>query len=161
MIGLSIAGKLKGNARWEQCWLDVSGLLYFLFSMRFVSMGLRKGMRCVLQWLRGGISHAQGCVPRAMSHKKQASVDGERRPLRRDVLPLLMLPVGLLVGDNAQASKLGPAVDGLWEGVGGGPADLFFPDAFEGTWDVTSSLVNVETPLGPEFVPDMKVCAPN
>lgn len=84
-------------------------------------------------------------------------MEADSRILRRHILPLLLSPMGMLVGGNAQASKLGPAVDGLWEGIGGGPADLFFPEAFKGTWDVASSLVNVETPLGPEFVPDMKV----
>lgn len=49
------------------------------------------------------------------------------------------------------------AVDKAWEGLGGGPADLFFPDNFLGVWDIESVLANVETPLGPEFVPDMRV----
>lgn len=56
-----------------------------------------------------------------------------------------------------QASKLPAAVDQGWEALGGGPADLVFPDEFLGRWDVESVLTSVELPLGPEFVPDMQV----
>ena len=42
--------------------------------------------------------------------------------------------------------------------MGGGPSDLTFPDLFLGRWDVTSTLVKVDLPLGPDFVPDMQVC---
>ncbi|GMH33254.1 hypothetical protein BSKO_01088 [Bryopsis sp. KO-2023] len=76
---------------------------------------------------------------------------------RRGILSLLVVPVSLACEGNAEASILGPAVDNIWEGIGGGPPDLFYPDIFEGTWDVVSTLVNVETPLGPEYVPDIKV----
>lgn len=41
----------------------------------------------------------------------------------------------------AAASKLGPAADSAWEAMGGGPADLTFPDSWLGVWDVTSTLV--------------------
>lgn len=75
---------------------------------------------------------------------------------RRQVLPLLLAPISLFWGDKATASKLGSTVDNFWQGIGGGPPDLFFPDVFEGTWDVVSTLVKMETPLGPEFVPDIK-----
>lgn len=47
--------------------------------------------------------------------------------------------------------------DRAWEALGGGPADLYFPEEFLGVWQVTSTLVNVETPLGTDFVPDMNV----
>ncbi|EFN51116.1 hypothetical protein CHLNCDRAFT_55281 [Chlorella variabilis] len=57
----------------------------------------------------------------------------------------------------AAASKLPEAVDRVWEGLGGGPADLVFPDEFLGVWEVDSVLTLVELPLGPEFVPDMRV----
>ncbi|KAI8471550.1 MAG: hypothetical protein J3K34DRAFT_520489 [Monoraphidium minutum] len=57
----------------------------------------------------------------------------------------------------AAASKLGGAVDSAWEALGGGPPDLFFPDTFLGTWDVVSTLVKVETPLGEEKLPNPAV----
>ncbi len=50
-----------------------------------------------------------------------------------------------------------PAFDQVWESMGGGPSDLTFPDLFLGRWDVTSTLVKVDVPLGPDFVPDMQV----
>ena len=56
-----------------------------------------------------------------------------------------------------QASKLPPALDRAWEAVGGGPADLFFPEDFLGLWRVESVLTSVKLPLGPDFVPDAKV----
>ena len=56
-----------------------------------------------------------------------------------------------------QASKLPPALDRAWEAVGGGPADLFFPEDFLGLWAVESVLTSVKLPLGPDFVPDPKV----
>jgi hypothetical protein len=57
-----------------------------------------------------------------------------------------------------QASKLPPALDRAWEAVGGGPPDLFFPEDFLGVWNVESTLISVKLPLGPDFVPDPKVC---
>ena len=56
-----------------------------------------------------------------------------------------------------QASALPQAVDNAWSSLGGWPSDLTFPDLFLGTWRVQATLTKVETPLGPEFVPDMKV----
>ena len=42
--------------------------------------------------------------------------------------------------------------------MGGGPSDLTFPvSPFLGRWDVTSTLIKVDLPLGPDFVPDMQV----
>jgi hypothetical protein len=60
-----------------------------------------------------------------------------------------------------QASKLPPALDRAWEAVGGGPADLFFPEDFLGLWNVESVLTSVKLPLGPDFVPDPKVRLPD
>ncbi|KAK9840049.1 hypothetical protein WJX74_002564 [Apatococcus lobatus] len=40
----------------------------------------------------------------------------------------------------AQASKLPPVFDRAWESIGGGPADLFFPEDFMGMWEVSSTL---------------------
>ena len=57
-----------------------------------------------------------------------------------------------------QASLLPEAVDNAWSSLGGGPSDLTFPELFAGTWRVQTTLVKVETPLGADYVPDMKVC---
>lgn len=43
----------------------------------------------------------------------------------------------------ASASRLPAFADRAWEAMGGGPADLFFPDSFLGVWDVASTLVKV------------------
>ena len=34
----------------------------------------------------------------------------------------------------AAASKLPAFADGIWESMGGGPSDLYFPEEFIGTW---------------------------
>jgi len=57
----------------------------------------------------------------------------------------------------AAASKLPAFADNAWEALGGGPADLYFPDSFLGVWQVSSVLVRVETPLGEDLVPDMRL----
>ncbi|MEW5319254.1 MAG: hypothetical protein WDW38_010417 [Sanguina aurantia] len=57
----------------------------------------------------------------------------------------------------ACASRLPAFADRAWEALGGGPADLFFPDSFLGVWDVASTLVKVETPLGLQALPDKRV----
>eukprot|EP01025_Chloroclados_australasicus_P020941 TRINITY_DN2201_c1_g1_i10.p1 TRINITY_DN2201_c1_g1~~TRINITY_DN2201_c1_g1_i10.p1 ORF type:complete len:350 (-),score=52.21 TRINITY_DN2201_c1_g1_i10:639-1688(-) len=77
---------------------------------------------------------------------------------RRQMVGLSSSVVALLtwVDAEAQASKLGATVDSAWEKVGGGPADLYFPSAFEGVWDVDSILVDTKTPLGEEYVPDLR-----
>lgn len=56
-----------------------------------------------------------------------------------------------------QASKLPPAFDRAWEKIGGGPADLYFPEEFLGIWNVESTLTSIKLPLGPDYVPDPKV----
>ncbi len=56
-----------------------------------------------------------------------------------------------------QASKLPPAVDRAWEKIGGGPADLYFPEEFLGVWNVESTLTSIKLPLGTDYVPDLKV----
>lgn len=48
-------------------------------------------------------------------------------------------------------------MDNAWSSLGGGPSDLTFPEQFLGTWKVQNTLVKVDTPLGPDYVPDMKV----
>jgi hypothetical protein len=65
----------------------------------------------------------------------------------------------LAAAQAASASKLPEAADRAWESVGGGPADLTYPPAFLGVWDVASVLVSVDLPLGPSFVGDMAVVA--
>lgn len=67
-----------------------------------------------------------------------------RMPQRRPPFPL-------------QASRLPEAVDKGWEAIGGGPADLVFPEEFLGVWEVTSVLQRVDLPLGEDVVPDMAV----
>lgn len=78
---------------------------------------------------------------------------------RRDLLlgPAVLATAYAAACSPANASALPESVDNAWERVGGGPADLVFPDEFEGEWVVDSVLTNIELPLGPEFVPDMKV----
>ena len=75
-----------------------------------------------------------------------------------------MLQIGGCVSKPSafpQASKLPPAFDRAWEKIGGGPADLYFPDEFLGVWSVESTLTSIKLPLGPDFVPDPKVwCFP-
>eukprot|EP01026_Neomeris_dumetosa_P022542 TRINITY_DN1940_c0_g1_i5.p1 TRINITY_DN1940_c0_g1~~TRINITY_DN1940_c0_g1_i5.p1 ORF type:complete len:351 (-),score=47.98 TRINITY_DN1940_c0_g1_i5:238-1245(-) len=77
---------------------------------------------------------------------------------RRQVVGVSSSAAALLawVETEAKASKLGVAVDNAWEKVGGGPPDLFFPQTFEGVWDVESVLVDTKTPLGEEYVPDIR-----
>ncbi|CAK0786139.1 hypothetical protein CVIRNUC_009352 [Coccomyxa viridis] len=65
--------------------------------------------------------------------------------------------LGLSLHTPAKASKLPPAFDRAWEKIGGGPADLYFPDEFLGIWSVESTLTSIKLPLGPDFVPDPKV----
>ena len=54
---------------------------------------------------------------------------------------------------QAAASRLPAAIDRAWEAVGGGPADLVFPELFLGRWTATSTLVSLETPLGADQLP--------
>ena len=60
-------------------------------------------------------------------------------------------------GTQAGASSLPPAVDRAWEKIGGGPADLTFPDAFIGAWVVNSKLVKVDLPMGMDVLPSALV----
>jgi hypothetical protein len=63
----------------------------------------------------------------------------------------------LLRPPSAAASKLPEAADRAWEAMGGGPADLIYPDSFLGTWAIESVLESVDLPSGAEFAPDMAV----
>lgn len=60
---------------------------------------------------------------------------------------------------QAAASALPPAFDRAWEAIGGGPADLIFPELFLGRWVATSTLVKLETPLGADQLPPALVRA--
>eukprot|EP00884_Botryococcus_braunii_P004263 jgi/Botrbrau1/13838/Bobra.0056s0075.1 len=55
------------------------------------------------------------------------------------------------------AAALPSVLDKAWVTLGGGPSDLFFPDEFLGEWEVASTLIKVDLPCGPEFVPDLRV----
>jgi hypothetical protein len=68
------------------------------------------------------------------------------------------LSAAFLLGTQpALASKLPEAADKAWEAIGGGAADLTYPDSFLGVWNIESVLVSVDLPQGAEFVPDMQV----
>ena len=92
-----------------------------------------------------------GCPP------KTASSSSSRRH------SLLLIPTtaaALLLAPpppSASASRLPEAADRAWEAMGGGPADITYPESFLGTWDVESVLVSVDLPQGAEYVPDMTV----
>lgn len=82
---------------------------------------------------------------------------------RRDVAVVLPTLGSLLIGLSslqlaqpapAAASKLGAAADSAWEAMGGGPADLTFPESWLGVWGkVTDRQFRLgivrRTPLGP------------
>ena len=55
---------------------------------------------------------------------------------------------------RAQAVQLSEQGDAAWQGLGGGPADLVYPAGWAGEWDVVSTLVSVETPMGADAAPD-------
>lgn len=73
------------------------------------------------------------------------------------VLGLLLVLVLLLSGGEAQAGQLADrlAQFPVWESkppVTAAKGDLIYPDWMEGTWNVTSKLVDQVAPLAPEFV---------
>lgn len=77
---------------------------------------------------------------------------------RRQLLQSASAAAALMqLAPACQASLLPEAVDNAWSSLGGGPSDLTFPELFAGTWRVQTTLTKVETPLGPDYVPDMKV----
>lgn len=55
---------------------------------------------------------------------------------------------------SLQAVSMPQAFDSAWSAVGGGPADLIFPDNFLGHWLAESTLSKIETPLGLDFIPN-------
>lgn len=97
----------------------------------------------------------------ASSLDSDGSSDGSRLLTRRQAAVAAAAAAAVFLALQqpraARASALGPAVDGVWQALGGGPPDLLFPPSFLGVWEVTSTLVRLELPLGPEAVPDMSV----
>eukprot|EP00879_Flechtneria_rotunda_P027139 GHRR01029013.1.p1 GENE.GHRR01029013.1~~GHRR01029013.1.p1 ORF type:complete len:201 (+),score=50.99 GHRR01029013.1:143-745(+) len=93
------------------------------------------------------------------SHTSQDSLWQLNRRQMAAALPaagsLLIMLRSLSQPPPAKASKLGAVADSAWEAMGGGPADLTFPESWLGTWDVTSTLVDVQLPLGESVVPNM------
>ena len=92
--------------------------------------------------------------------------DGQQQAgdLEGVVFPRRMLISSVAIGaalatpnKPASASKLGGLFDKAWEAIGGGPDDLYFPDAFAGRWIVDATLTKVDMPLGAKFVPDVAV----
>jgi hypothetical protein len=85
--------------------------------------------------------------------------DVEARPLpRRAALGAVAAVVATATASAAaEASVLPEALDDVWEAIGGGPADLTFPQEFEGVFDVVSVLTSVEFPSGEDAVPDIEV----
>eukprot|EP01023_Acetabularia_acetabulum_P048523 TRINITY_DN5136_c0_g1_i17.p1 TRINITY_DN5136_c0_g1~~TRINITY_DN5136_c0_g1_i17.p1 ORF type:complete len:317 (-),score=59.65 TRINITY_DN5136_c0_g1_i17:162-1112(-) len=118
------------------------------------------------QFIQSRIKHCRYCkcnqVRRGPVHCQQIEKEGGLINLsRRELVGVSSSAASLLMWADceAQASKLGAAVDSAWEKVGGGPADLFFPTPFQGVWEVDSVLVDTKTPLGEEFVPDLRALA--
>lgn len=79
------------------------------------------------------------CLPRHLLQQRQRCAHALAQ--RRQVLQMptaLAAQLAMLAAlcQPAAASKLGAGVDNAWESFGGGPPDLFFPDDFEGVWQV-------------------------
>ncbi|KAK9812762.1 hypothetical protein WJX72_003291 [[Myrmecia] bisecta] len=92
------------------------------------------------------------------SHARVASdYTISRRGLLRFAGCAVFAAAGLATRSKAEASALPSVVDKAWQVMGGGPPDLFFPDQWLGVWRVESTLIKVETPLGPDFIPDLRV----
>lgn len=121
-------------------------------------LGLLQPPIAAMQW-RTTLPTTRMATPTTASHdvsnrspQKHATSLPRRTTLLASLASVMALPL------PARASALGPSVDRAWEAMGGGPSDLVFPERFAGVWDVESTLVSVETPLGLEFVPDSRVC---
>lgn len=82
------------------------------------------------------------------------AVRGEQWVGRRTILGATVVP--LLMSRAPPAQALSSAANTAWEALGGGPADLYYPDEFVGAWQVVSELVDVEAPLGEEMLADPK-----
>jgi len=53
-----------------------------------------------------------------------------------------------ITGFSASAIAVPSVVSDAWEQVGGGVSDVFYPEVFEGCWDVSSKLVSVDAKAG-------------
>lgn len=87
--------------------------------------------------------------PRAVVHEISAL------PRRSTLLTVAAAaPLALSVCPPAEA--LSDGADRLWEAIGGGPPDLYYPEEFFGTWQVVSTLVDVDVPMGEELLTDSR-----
>jgi hypothetical protein len=64
-------------------------------------------------------------------------------PRRQAALTGIAALASLCWAPQARASKLPGFADSAWEAMGGGPADLTFPEEWLGVWDVISTLTKV------------------
>lgn len=76
-------------------------------------------------------------------HQQSTQQSSSYSPTRRGILAAVPALGYLLLSLNslqlaqpppAAASKLGPTADSAWEALGGGPADLTFPENWLGVW---------------------------
>merc|ERR1712087_197819 len=71
----------------------------------------------------------------------------------RRVASVLLASTVSLGGSRALAAP--EIVSDVWEKMGGGQADIYYPDLFEGCWQVGSTLVSVDAPKGIEYANDV------
>jgi len=120
-------------------------------------VGRRRRTRCTAVRSNTPLSDTGSTSGHGGSGKGRASpspvASSRRAALQAGAALLLSAPLSL----PAKASYAPAAVDRAWEAFGGGPGDLYFPEVFLGEWTVNSTLVSLETPLGEDFVPNMKV----
>lgn len=135
----------------------IAPVCYFAIKPTIMPLGLLQPPVALAHWRttmptttsRSTACHAHPSIN--PSSEQQPPISIQRR------VALLASIAAAAVAPSAYASALGPGLDRAWEAMGGGPADLVFPERFAGIWDVESTLVSVETPLGLEFVPDSRV----
>ncbi|KAF8060467.1 hypothetical protein HT031_004643 [Scenedesmus sp. PABB004] len=127
----------------------------------------RRGAALLCRAVRPSRQLAELLQQQPMQQQTQTQQDKQQQPhqptpqLGRRAVAVLgpaagALAAALALARPAAASKLGGLVDDLWQTAGGGPADLTFPEAWSGVWDVTSTLVSVSLPLGEELVPNLQ-----
>jgi hypothetical protein len=64
------------------------------------------------------------------------------------------LAPSLLPHEDQAAIAAPELISNAWEKLGGGQADIYYPDVFEGCWQVGSTLVSVDAPKGIEYTND-------
>eukprot|EP00798_Chlamydomonas_sp_ICE-L_P008882 gene8882-3761_t len=106
-----------------------------------------------------GPPYSRAQPPLVAINRQDLGVAGtEQGILSRRGMGMFAMAAALGMGPGpAEASKLPGFADSAWEAMGGGGADLYFPDQFIGVWDVMSELVKLELPMGKDFVPDMRL----